>query len=332
MTNLNVIDSFGFLYSRRCPAQCKHCGTSSNPFYREKLSMVIIEKLLKSLPHYTLDTIGISGGEPLLYYDDMLQIGDIAQKYNIELIIFSNAFWAYSDANAKKYLLALKDKGLDSLRLSTDQFHQEFIALENIVRASKMASELGIPCTVMIPSPAFGWSTIQTLSYLEDHSDAELITHPIHPIGRALELDDAYFQWKELELKGCDLVGKIEVDVTGLVAQCPPASDFDESNPLILGDLNTVSIDKAMDSYQYSLLFWILGQHGPLGLYNLFVNRGIEVSIQLDGKISNCQLCQQLTDNQEYFEEFYRLEKIDLQSTQYMKREYQERCSEIIII
>jgi len=332
MTDLNIIDSFGFLYSRRCPAQCKHCGTSSNPFYREKLSMVIIEKLLKSLPYYALDTIGISGGEPLLYYDDILQIGDIAQKHNIKLIIFSNAFWAYSDANAKRYLLALKAKGLDSLQLSTDQFHQEFIALENIVRASTMASELGISCTVMIPSPAFGWSTIKTLSYLEEHIDAKLITHPIHPIGRALELDDSYFQWKELELKGCELVGRIEVDVTGLVAQCPPASDFDESNPLILGDLNITSIEKTMEDYQHSLLFWVLAKYGPLGLYNLFLNRGINVTVPIDGKISNCQLCQQLTDTKKYFEEFYRLEKIDLQDTQYMKIKYQERCRAIITI
>jgi len=332
MTNLNVIESFGFLYSRRCPAQCKHCGTSSTPFYKEKLSMEIIEKILKSLPNYSLDTIGISGGEPLLFYDDILKIGDIAQKYNIQLIIFSNAFWAYSDAHAKKYLFALKDRGLDSLRLSTDQFHQEFIPLKNVVRASNIASELAIPCTVMIPSPAFGWSTIQTLSYLEEHIDAELITHPIHPIGRALELDDAYFQWNELEVKGCDLVGRIEVDVTGLIAQCPPASDFDENNPLILGNLNITSIEKTINTYQHSLLFWILGNYGPLGLYNLFLNRGIEMDIQIGGKISNCQLCQQLTDNQKYFEEFNRLEKIDLQSTKYMKIEYQERCNSIIKI
>ena len=294
--------------------------------------MVIIEKILKSLPHYGLDSIGISGGEPLLYYDDMLQIGDIAQKYNIKLIIFSNAFWAYSDANTKKYLLGLKNKGLDSIQLSTDQFHQEFIALENIVRASNIASELDIPCTIMIPAPAFGWSTIQTLSYLEEHTDAQLITHPIHPIGRALELDDAYFQWKELELKGCDLVGRVEVDESGLVAQCPPSSDFDKSNPLVLGDLNITSVEKTMDKYEHSLLFWVLANYGPLGLYKLFLNGGIYMDINVDGKISNCQLCQQLTDNKKYFEEFYRLEKINLQDTRYMDIKYQERCRAIITI
>jgi len=330
MEKLNKIKSFGFLYSRRCFAQCQHCGTSSTPFHRKKLSMNMIEKILKALSQYDIDSVGISGGEPLVYYEDMLEIGDMAQRYNIGLILFSNAFWAKNEEITEHYLSNLKERGLNTLQLSTDQFHQEFIDKKNIVMAANMAERLDIPCTVMIPSPASGWSTIQTLSYLEMECNAELITHPIHPIGRALELDDSYFQWRALTLEGCDLVGRIEVDSTALVAQCPPASDFDESNPLILGDLHHASVEDMMDKYQQRLLYWILGNYGPLGLYYLFLESGVEMSVSVVGKVSNCQLCQQLTSNQQYFKDFTTFEKIDLQSSHSMSLENQEQCRRII--
>jgi len=331
MILMNSIQSVGILYTRYCPASCRHCGTDAGPWRKGRLPFEVIEKILKNLSNYNIDNLSISGGEPLAFYDDMIIIADMAQNYHITLTIFSNAFWARNYEVAHKYLSLLKKKGLVSLMLSSDEFHQKFINLDNIVIAANTAKELNIDCKIAVPSSAKGWSSFRTLGYLEMKTDTLLYTHPIHPIGRALELDDSYFQWKKLELKGCELVGRVEVDVTGLIAQCPPASDFNESNPLVLGDLNTTSLEKTMEKYQSSLLFWILANYGPLGLYKLFLNGGVKMFIDIDGKISNCQLCQQLTSNKKYFEEFYRLEKIDLQDSRYMDIEYQERCRTIIL-
>ena len=330
MQKFNEIKSFGFLYSRRCPAQCKHCGTSSTPFYKGTLSIEIIEKILKALPKYNINSIGISGGEPLLYYKEMLHIGKIAKKHQIGITLFSNAFWAKNSTVATEYLSNLKENSLTSLQLSTDEFHQEFIHLKNIINASNVANSLDIPCTIMIPSKASGWSTINTVSYLEMECNAEIITHPIHPIGRALELDDSYFQWRDLEIEGCELVGQIEVDTTGETAICPPASDFDETNPLIVGNLKSSSVDDAVERFQNRLLYWVLGNYGPLGLYYLFIESGVEVTAKIDGKISNCQLCQQLTSNKSYFKDFMTLEKINLKEDNSITLENQKRCHEII--
>jgi len=326
----NSIKSLGILYSRYCPAKCRHCGTEAGPQRKGKLEFEIIEKILTRLKKYSVTDLGISGGEPLSFYTDILNIATIAKKNGISLTIFSNAFWAKNEEITEHYLSNLKERGLKMLQLSTDQFHQEFIDKKNIVMAANVAERLEISCSIILPSPASGWSTIQTLSYLEMECNAPLVTHPIHPIGRALELDDSYFQWRELTLEGCELVGRIEVDSTALVAQCPPASDFSESNPLILGDLHNDSIEDMMDKYQHTLLYWVLGNYGPLGLYYLFLESGVEVTAPIIGKVSNCQLCQQLTSHPQYFKDFTTFEKIDLQSGHSMSLENQQRCSEII--
>jgi len=326
----NSIKSLGILFSRYCPAKCQHCGSDAGPHRKGKLAFPLINKILTSLKKYSLDDLGISGGEPLAFYSDMIQIAKIAQKNSITLTIFSNAFWAKNEKISREYLLPLKEYGLNYLILSTDQFHQEFINLENIIIASNVAESLDINVNIMIPSPPHGWSTIRTLAYLQSNTNANLTTHPIHPIGRAIQLDDSYFEWKELTLEGCNLVGYIEVDNTALVAQCPPASDFDKENPLILGDLNNSSVEDLLDKYQQKLLYWILGEYGPLGLYFLFLKSGVKVTTSIVGKISNCQLCQQLTNNQQYFKDFTTLQKIDLQSSSSMTLENQKRCSEII--
>lgn len=326
----NKILSLGILYSRYCPAQCQHCGSNAGPSRKGKLSFFIIEKILKNLKKYDIDDLGISGGEPLAFYNDMLDIATMAQQNSISLTLFSNAFWAKDKLRAEIYLSSLQEKGLTSLILSTDQFHQEFIDLENIIIASNIASLLNINVDIMIPSTASGWSTFRTLAYLESKTQASLTTHPIHPIGRATSLDSSYFRWAKLEVKGCDLVGRIEVDYTALTAQCPPASDFEKNNPLVLGNLEEESLETLLDKYQNNLLYWILGEFGPLGLYYLFVHAGIEVNLPIEGHVSNCQLCQQLTNNHQFFEEFLILTSIDLKDASGMTLSQQEQCKELI--
>ncbi len=81
--------------------------------------------VLKSLGCYS---VHIGGGEPLLKPDKILGVLDTAKKYNIDIeYIETNASWYKDEASAKAVLKELQSHGVNTLLISIDPFHNEYI-------------------------------------------------------------------------------------------------------------------------------------------------------------------------------------------------------------
>lgn len=147
----------GLLVTTRCTAACKHCCFGCTP-KGDQLSGDVTMTLEEMKSYVSqaaqltpggIGRLGFSGGEPFLLRDDLVEIVRFARELGTQRIECNTAvYWANSHKAARQRLEPLRDAGLDRLTISTDDFHTEFIKLENVRIALEVAQELGIDVTI----------------------------------------------------------------------------------------------------------------------------------------------------------------------------------------
>jgi len=143
----------GLLVTTRCTAACKHCCFGCTPKGDQMSGDVTMT--LDEMKSYVsqaarltpggLGRLGFSGGEPFLLQNDLVEIVRFARTFQPLRIECNTAvYWANSVKAARYRLQPLRDAGLDRLTISTDDFHTEFIRLENVQIALEVAQEVGL--------------------------------------------------------------------------------------------------------------------------------------------------------------------------------------------
>ena len=106
--------------TRQCNLSCAHCfrGEIENKY----MSCEIIEKLFKNVSR--VNTLLLTGGEPLLAKDQLRKIADIINKdmMNIEDLIIVTNGTVLSDEIINIFFI-LKEKTNFQIRISSDKFH-----------------------------------------------------------------------------------------------------------------------------------------------------------------------------------------------------------------
>lgn len=132
-------DSLSMTISYHCNASCDHCYNASGP-NRDKHCM-LWKELATSVREWTelgVKEVGISGGEPFLFVDELVEILRGLRELGVERIVpFSNGFWGRDPAHAERILERLKAAGFgrspaDQIKISVGEFHQKDIDLQAV--------------------------------------------------------------------------------------------------------------------------------------------------------------------------------------------------------
>lgn len=96
--------------------------------------------------------IHITGGEPFLYWEHMLEILEEAQNQKLGKLdlIETNGFWATGEKVIRQRLKRLEELGMNRFKVSTDPFHQEYVDMEPVCRLAEIATEILGPKRVLI--------------------------------------------------------------------------------------------------------------------------------------------------------------------------------------
>jgi MoaA/NifB/PqqE/SkfB family radical SAM enzyme len=88
--------------------------------------------------------IHITGGEPFLYYEHLIDILQAAKKQKFGKIdlLETNGFWAKDSLIVEKSLKVLDKLGVETLKISCDPFHQEYVDIEPVKRLASIAENL----------------------------------------------------------------------------------------------------------------------------------------------------------------------------------------------
>ncbi|MHA2156613.1 MAG: radical SAM protein [Candidatus Hodarchaeales archaeon] len=119
-----MVSSVHFLFTYTCLFECDHCFLYCSPSSKGTFThqqMVEVFDDLKNIE--TLSFVYFEGGEPFLYYAQMLEGLKMAKELVVKTGIVTNGYWATSVADAEFWLRPLLEIGISDISVSNDLFH-----------------------------------------------------------------------------------------------------------------------------------------------------------------------------------------------------------------
>ena len=135
----------GIMPNYECSAACRHCLYACSPARNEGyMNREQAEKVCRDLRAGNCRSVHIGGGEPFLDFDGLLTLLAVLQKFDIAVdYIETNASWAENEADVERKLSELKKAGADTLCISLDPYHAEFIPYGLPLRLAQVCREVG---------------------------------------------------------------------------------------------------------------------------------------------------------------------------------------------
>lgn len=298
------------IVTSRCTAACKHCCFGCTP-KGDNLSgdatmtldqmKSIIDQACKATRRGVAG-IGFSGGEPFLLRDDLVSIVRYAKEKGIpRLTVNSACYWATSRKAALWRLEPLVEAGMQKLDISTDDFHTEFIKLENIRIAVEVALELGLEVDVnsVVTKKTRSQAEIWDALGLGKQVAEQVTTHEwrCEPVGATpdfIPLDDLIMS-PGLPTGGCP-APNFAIRPDGDVYFCCSSAGWTPS--LKLGNAFEEPISVLWKRYKNRELHRVMLTEGPSGFLPAFERDGVDHKLH-GHYVDVCHLCHHITSDQE---------------------------------
>lgn len=147
MPKFKIWHSAGLMLTYWCPGRCACCYNFSGPRAASPATQMSVERALacwRDIVGLAGDRgkVHLTGGEPFGDYERLREIMCRAHAENLTAAlekIETNAYWCNDENQIRNRLRELKSLGLTRLQISSDIYHQEYIPLEHVRRAQKIA-------------------------------------------------------------------------------------------------------------------------------------------------------------------------------------------------
>jgi len=298
------LEELVFSVTNMCPARCKDCPIvheNKPPYTLTAENMIgIIDEVL---PWHTLKLVVFTGGEPLLFAEELKKTIAFAASNRIITRIVTNAYWATSKSKARQILGELKSAGLTEMNISCDDYHQEWIPLENIKIANEAALEIDVPTLLAMRIVPNGKITPK---YLSKYLGVELKEFKR---GEKNPKNNVYLNGRNVPIKSADMVCEDEVG-SRWKGPCPsvlsrmiisPDKYFEiccgiassSIEEFRIGSLEKTSLLQLLQIGNEDLITNWLALEGPSSILD-FV-RSEDPSIDLpENYVNRCHLCNEL--------------------------------------
>ncbi|WBW49400.1 radical SAM protein [Peptoniphilus equinus] len=210
----------GLLYTRKCTENCTICCFNCSPKRHEKMHKKDAIKFIKAAIDNGIRYIGISGGEPFIYLDE---IEEIMNYFRDECIfnITTNGFWAIEKGKTRNILERLVNNNLVTLKISIDKYHLANISINNMKNILNESKKIGLKVvvgTTILKNDDIG-KLITELK--EELISTGIFIHPCYKFGRAsIYFDDIDFIYdNEIKIR-CPEGNIITIDYNGNIYPC----------------------------------------------------------------------------------------------------------------
>ena len=286
----------GLLYTRTCPLQCGHCIIESSPRATGKMQPAVAESYIRTIVQYA-DEVCFTGGEPLLYYNEVVELIRMARQLGLRVSLVSGAGWVRTDKAhiARERVRGLAEAGLNKICISWDQYHEEFSPRANAQLLGSLAAEYGIDVVVRGVVPADLEGEKPTVMF--DRFPAQF--QNLIQLGAAKSLPESQFlHYAEPPRGACDVVLTPAIEPDGNVyACCGPSRFATSTSPLRLGNTNEESLDAIFARGVNDPILNALLTIGPRGLLDLLKKTSAYPEFEPRMHYNNvCDLCMDLTD------------------------------------
>ena len=163
--------SAGLMLSYWCSSSCACCYVFSGPQARNCRTEMTIDLALecwRGIRRLAGDRgrVHITGGEPFGDYDRLTGLLRAAQAEGLSGLekVETNAYWCTDEKLTRDRLEELKSLGMSKLQISTDIYHQQFVPIDRVRLAARVAQE------ILEPNQPSHSSTAQERPPNESHS------------------------------------------------------------------------------------------------------------------------------------------------------------------
>jgi hypothetical protein len=301
----SFFSDIGIVVTSRCNLECRHCISDCHPFNTEKLSKKVIEDILCQASRMSnVRSIIFTGGEAFLEYENIVGGIALCEELNLDSSVVTNGFWAV-DLNISRQKLR-RLKGLKTLNVSVDSFHQEYVPIDRIRNIIQLCYELAIECVVCVsylndPLSEIG-AVKKQLMGLEDLYI--ILPQPVSPFGRAASLIDMS-QIYSYDPMGIPCYGTDSpiIEANGDVIVCCGGLSSHPGNGLLkIGNIYSNSLQEIKESADLNPIVQMLRLRGPSGLVHLIRNQALKEGFsitppQMDERMDLCSLCKYVIAN-----------------------------------
>lgn len=291
------------LFTYRCTIVCKHCLFNASP-WQPKVCVGFEDgvEFLRQL-RATDRVIHIAGGEPMMYYSQMLAICQATHKEGCAPHFFeTNASWCVNDEVTRSRYEELKQAGILGVLISADPYHQVFVSPRRRLRAFKWAVEIFDRENVA----AGDFSLEQLYEFCETGRNSERLAeysrnHAPQLVGRAGDMLAGFYPNRPLEAlaeedhlwhpstatESC----QSEFDSNEMwEIHIDPYANIQTCCGIIIGNAREKPLLEYMEHgfYADNELVQMVYERGPYAYLKLAIERGYK---KRDGYPQKCNLC-----------------------------------------
>lgn len=298
-------------YTMKCPLACDYCCYACSPRREETMDMKLAIDLVDQAAELgVFDQCGFTGGEPLIFYDEILRITRHMHRRGLPFSMISSCYWASSPAEADRVIGDLARHGMVVFSASHDPSHENWVPVSYVRNAIDAALAKGVHVCLC---SSFYDDTMRLQNIFPDYvnnPEIDFVNRIVLPdVGRTSRRSITPSSYPNVEVDpnigGC--YKRIYHDVTvfwdGNVYPC--CSVYNRSTPrLCIGNVYHDALDRIWDRLEGSLLFRTIKANGFSELYALVKASDPELARRLPdpaGAIGPCHLCHVLFSDEEIF-------------------------------
>ena len=282
--------------SDHCNISCKHCAPECGPTERHPWDVALLQRCITEaarIPNLRKN-IHLAGGEPFLYFPQMLAVASHAHSLGFTCSVVTNGFWGVQPRRATSMIAQLAACGLRRVELSVDHFHLEFLPVKTIRQAIQVLKQAGL-CLCMRIVTTRQHQIDETLRQFtpEDLDGIEVNASGLIPTGRAIrEVDPAeYYSSPEGALGSCASFLNLTLRPDGNVGPCCAGGENTPS--LSLGNVHSHPLDKIAEIAEQNFFLKQVVEEGPSSYFEQIRRAGLAHKIRPE-YTSICQACSEL--------------------------------------
>lgn len=249
----------------------------------------------------TFRTIGFSGGEAILYYEQLKEIMEYAFSLGFRSTLVTNGFWGRDVNRGYQMISGLVEAGLSKLSISVDRFHQEFIPIDSVKSALRITEKIGVKTTITFMGLKGDENCYELMEQLRPEIYGKnLYFYPVFPVGRATEyvLNEQIIKICHKDTAACPYTKDFDIIVLfdGTIMMC--CSEFSKEIEMThLGNYQYTSLKEAINTFNQNDFIYVL----LINKFKWYIDLAEKLGFKLEEYYSiPCQLCYTLFTNKEY--------------------------------
>jgi organic radical activating enzyme len=290
--------SAGLMITYKCNCSCEFCYYNCSPEKSGLMSEDVFFNSWQGLKNIAGGSakIHITGGEPFLYFEHLVDILEKAkkQKFGETDLLETNGYWAKDNNITEKRLRLLDKLHINRLKISCDPFHQEYVDIEPVRRLAEIAEDILGSERVMVRWRDYLDKPLNLKEFTpqrcREYYKKTMREYPCRFTGRAadklapLVSSDTIEQISERDCSKSFLASKgVHIDPFGNVFS-------GTCSGIIVGNVAGEPLDKVWSRFNPAgdTIIGTLFNNGPAGLYEYAQSCGYESEDVYAGK---CHLC-----------------------------------------